>query len=104
MMGISLLLAGALSSATLVLSRTLDRRIPIQAKADACVWIKGASWFYWFRFYLFPKHMFAYFYDGDVIEELGSLYNPILGTMGLIWLFNIVLSLDVASSTIARIK
>jgi len=59
--GIALLLAGSVSCIGLVISRTMDRRVPKEAWIEFFMWLFNLLFFSFCRFYIYPKHLYRFF-------------------------------------------
>jgi len=96
--GIALLLAGAVSCFGLVISRTMDRRIPKEAWIDFFMWLVNLAFFTLCRFYIYPKHLYRFF------ETTNWETNyPIIAAAICMTIFNILIFTDALSSTFTRL-
>jgi len=97
LIGIALLLAGGVSCCGLVISRTMDRRVPKEAWMDFLMWLVNLAFFSLCRFYIFPQQLYLYF------EKTNWETNHLLiaGAMCMT-MFNLLIFTDSLSSTYAR--
>jgi len=96
--GIALLLAGAVSCLGVVMSRTMDRRVPKEAWMDFFMWVVNLSFFSLCRFYIYPKHLYRFF----VTTNWETNYKIILAAICMT-IFNVLIFIDASSSTYARL-
>jgi len=96
--GIALLLAGAVSCLGLVISRTMDRRIPKEALMDFFMWLFNLAFFSLCRFYIFPKHLYRFFETTN--WETNTL---IISAAICMTIFNLLIFMDALSSTYTRL-
>jgi len=96
--GIALLLAGAVSCLGLVISRTMDRRIPKEALMDFFMWLFNLAFFSLCRFYIFPKHLYRFFETTN--WEANTL---IISAAICMTIFNLLIFMDGLSSTNTRL-
>merc|ERR1719411_1778768 len=97
LIGIALLLAGGVSCCGLVISRTMDRRIPQEAWMDFLIWLVNLSFFSLFRFYIFPEQLYLYFEKNNWEADYLFLAGGICMVM-----FNVLIFLDALNGTFAR--
>jgi len=97
LIGIALLLAGGVSCSGLVISRTMDRRIPKEALMDFLMWLVNLSFFSLCRFYIFPQQLYLYFEKNNWETD----YLFITGGMCML-MFNVLIFLDAINGTFAR--
>merc|ERR1712168_1397384 len=96
--GIALLLAGAVSCLGLVISRTMDRRIPKEAWMDFFMWLFNLAFFTLCRFYIFPKHLYRFF------ETTNWAANTLIISAAIcMTIFNLLMFMDALSSTYTRL-
>lgn len=96
--GIALLLAGAVSCLGLVISRTMDRRIPKEAWMDFFMWLFNLAFFTLCRFYIFPKHLYRFF------ETTNWESNTLIISAAIcMTIFNLLIFMDSLSSTYTRL-
>jgi len=98
LIGIALLLAGAVSCLGLVISRTMDRRIPKEAWMDFFMWLVNLSFFTLCRFYVYPKHLYRFFESTNWERNCLIISAAICMTI-----FNILIFMDALSSTSTRL-
>jgi len=97
LIGIALLLAGGVSCSGLVVSRTMDRRIPKEALMDFLMWLVNLAFFSLCRFYIFPQQLYLYF------EKNNWETDYLFITAGMCMLmFNVLIFLDALNGTFAR--
>mmetsp|Transcript_75819 Transcript_75819/g.226038 ORF Transcript_75819/g.226038 Transcript_75819/m.226038 type:complete len:282 (+) Transcript_75819:68-913(+) len=101
--GAWLLLAGGVSHWTLVLSRTCNRNVPDEARADALMWILGTLFYAYSRLYAFPEHVVALFHDEYSRLSPGMQY-ALIGFTVLLSAFNLLIFVDVLSNMLKRIR
>jgi len=99
LIGIALLLAGAVSCLGLVISRTMDRRVPMEAWMDFLVWLVNLSFFTLCRFYVFPQQLYLFFEK----TNWETNYLLIVGAICML-MFNILILLDCLKSTFVRLS
>jgi len=97
LIGIALLLAGGVSCSALVISRTMDRRIPKEALMDFLMWLVNLSFFSLCRFYIFPQQLYLYFEKNNWETD----YFFITAGMCML-MFNVLIFLDALKGTFAR--
>jgi len=97
LIGIALLLAGGVSCCGLVISRTMDRRIPQEAWMDFLIWLVNFSFFSLCRFYIFPQQLYLYFEKSNG----ESNYLFIAGAICMM-MFNVLIFLDGVNGTYRR--
>jgi len=97
-MGIALLLAGAVSCLGLVISRTMDRRIPKEAWMDFFMWLVSLAFFSICRFYIYPKHLYRFFVTTNWDRNYLIISAALCMTM-----FNLLIFIDALSGTYARL-
>jgi len=97
LIGIALLLAGGVSCSGLVVSRTMDRRIPKEALMDFLMWLVNLSFFSLCRFYIFPQQLYLYFEKNNWEADYLFLAGGICMVM-----FNVLIFLDALNGTFAR--
>jgi len=97
LIGIALLLAGGVSCSGLVISRTMDRRIPKEALMDFLMWLVNLSFFSLCRFYIFPQQLYLYFEKNNWETD----YMFITAGMCML-MFNVLIFLDALKGTFAR--
>jgi len=97
LIGIALLLAGGVSCSGLVISRTMDRRIPKEALMDFLMWLVNLSFFSLCRFYIFPQQLYLYFEKNNWETD----YFFITAGMCML-MFNVLIFLDALKGTFAR--
>jgi len=98
LIGIALLLAGGVSCLGLVISRTMDRRIPKEAWMDFLMWLVNLAFFSLCRFYIFPQQLYLYFEKSNWETN----YLLIAGAVCMM-MFNVLIFMDALSSTFARL-
>jgi len=94
--GLTLLLAGAVSCFFLAVSRTLDRRKASEAWMyflGSCV---GSAFFLLCRFYVFPREMYLFFVNNNLE---GLMKYTFYASIVLMTMFNILICLDVLAVT-----
>jgi len=96
--GIALLLAGAVSCFGLVMSRTRDRRIPKEAWMDFFISLINLAFFSLCRFYIFPKHLYSYFVTTN--WETNYLINSAAICMTI---FNLLIFADLLGNMYVRL-
>jgi len=96
--GIALLLAGAVSCLGLVISRTMDRRIPKEALMDFCISFVNLGFFVLCRFYIYPKHLYQYFVTTNWERDYLIITAAVCMTM-----FNVLIFMDGLRSTQVRL-
>jgi len=96
--GIALLLAGAVSCLGVVMSRTMDRRVPKEAWMDFFMWLVNLSFFSLCRFYIYPKHLYRFF----VTTNWETNYKIILAAICMT-IFNVLIFIDASSGTYIRL-
>jgi len=97
LISMALLLAGGGSCSALVMSRTMDRRVPKEAWMDFLIWLVNLSFFLLCRFYIFPQQLYLYFEKSN--WETNHLL--IAGAMCMM-IFNVLILMDALSGTFAR--
>jgi len=97
LIGNALLLAGGFSCLGLVISRTMDRRIPKEAWMDFQIWLVNLSFFSLCRFYIFPQQLYLYFEKSN--WETNYLF--IAGAICMM-MFNVLIFLDCVNGTFTR--
>lgn len=100
--GAALLLAGGVSHAVLSVSRTRDRRNPMQASQDACLWLLGTSFFVYFRFVVFPTEVLA-IYREDYAGWATGMQRAFVAFVVLMSLFNLAIGVDALQGTAKRV-
>jgi len=98
LIGVALLLAGAVSCLGLSMSRTMDRRVPKEAWMDFFMWVVNLSFFTLCRFYIYPKHLYQYFETTNWETNYMIIAAAICMTM-----FNVLIFIDALSSTYVRL-
>jgi len=103
--GLSLLLAGVNSTFLLVISRTMDRKKPLEAVIDAFLWCLNGMAFTFFRFYLFPKAIWDFYNDSFILSfvEERELDTYVQVSFAVMIGFNILLLMDASAGTVKRI-
>jgi hypothetical protein len=101
--GAWLLLAGGISHGTLVMSRTCDRRVPVEAEMDALIWVVGGIFYAYSRLYAFPIHIAALFRE-EYSQLSPNLQNIMIGFTVLMGSFNLLIFGDVVTNTLKRVK
>jgi len=97
LIGIALLLAGGVSCSGLVISRTMDRRIPKEALMDFLMWLVNLSFFSLCRFYIFPQQLYLHF------EKKNWETDYLFITAGMcMMMFNVLIFLDALKGTFVR--
>jgi len=96
--GVALLLAGAVSCVGLVMSRTMDRRVPKEAWMDFFMWMFNLAFFSLCRFYIYPKHLYRFF----VMTNWETNYKIIFAAICMT-IFNVLIFMDATSSTYVRL-
>jgi len=96
--GIALLLAGAVSCLGLVISRTMDRRIPKEALMDFFISLFNLLFFTLCRFYIFPKYLYHFFETTN--WETNTL---IISASIFMMIFNLLIFIDAVSGTYTRL-
>jgi len=99
LIGVALLLAGAVSCLGLVMSRTMDRRVPKEAWMDFFMWVVNLSFFLLCRFYVYPKHLYRFFVTTNWETNYLILSAAICMTM-----FNVLILMDATKSTLIRLQ
>jgi len=97
LIGIALLLAGAVSCLGLVISRTMDRRVPLEAWTDFLMWLVNLAFFSVCRFYIFPQQLYLFFEKNN--WETNHLI--ILAAICMM-VFNVLIFMDSLKSTFDR--
>jgi len=97
LIGIALLLAGAVSCLGLVISRTMDRRIPVEAWTDFMMWLVNLAFFSLCRFYIFPQQLYLFFENHN--WEVNHL---IIVSAICMMIFNVLIFMDSLKSTYVR--
>jgi len=98
LIGIALLLAGAVSCLGLVISRTMDRRVPKEAWMDFFMWVVNLVFFTLCRFYVYPKHLYRFF------EATNWERNDLIIAAAIcMTIFNILIFMDALNSTTTRL-
>jgi len=99
LIGISLLLAGAVSCLGLVISRTMDRRVPTEAWMDFLMWLVNLSFFSLCRFYIFPQQLYLF------LEKTNWETNyPIIASAICMVIFNLLIFMDSLNATLDRFR
>jgi len=99
LIGVALLLAGAVSCLGLVMSRTMDRRVPKEAWMDFFMWVVNLSFFLLCRFYVYPKHLYQFFVTTNWETNYLIISAAICMTM-----FNVLILMDASKSTFVRLQ
>jgi len=94
--GLTLLLAGAISCFFLAVSRTLDRRIASEAWIGFLGSCIGNVFFFVCRFYVFPRELYLFFMNNNL--EGATKYSFYASIM-LMTLFNILIFIDTIGVT-----
>jgi len=97
LIGIALLLAGGVSCSGLVVSRTMDHRIPKEALMDFLMWLVNLAFFSLCRFYIFPQQLYLYFEKNNWETD----YFFITAGMCML-MFNVLIFLDALKGTFGR--
>jgi len=97
LIGIALLLAGAVSCLGLVISRTMDRRVPVEAWSDFLMWLVNLSFFSLCRFYVFPQQLYLFFEKNN-----WEANHVIIVAAVCMMIFNLLIFMDSLKSTYAR--
>jgi len=97
LIAIALLLAGGVSCCAVIITRTMDRRVPKECWMDLLIWLVNLLFFLVCRFYIFPQQLYLYF------EKTNWETNHLLiaGAMCMT-MFNLLIFTDSLSSTYAR--
>jgi hypothetical protein len=100
--GSALLLAGGFSHATITVSRTRDRRNPVQASHDACIWLVGTGCFLFCRFVVFPTEVLAIYREDYVgwATEMRGAFTLFVAFMSV---FNLAIGVDAIQGTAKRV-
>jgi len=103
--GLSLLLAGGVSTAVIGISRTMDRRVGSEAWMDFFLWLMNFTFFVICRFYIFPIYLFRLF-EKSVWQEItsGVTRNVICAGVVSMTLFDILIFLDMLGCTVTRLR
>jgi len=96
--GVALLLAGAVSCIGLVMSRTMDRRVPKEAWMDFFMWVVNLAFFTLCRFYVYPRHLYQFFETTNWETNYMIISAAICMTV-----FNVLIFIDASSSTYVRL-
>jgi len=94
--GLTLLLAGAVSCFSLTMSRTLDRRIASEAWMYFFGSFVGSTFFLVCRFYVFPRELYLFFVNNNLEGFMKYTFYP---SIMLMTLFNILICIDVLAGT-----
>jgi len=97
LIGISLLLAGAVSCLGLVISRTMDRRVAVEAWMDFLIWLVNLSFFVLCRFYIFPRQLYLYFEKNNWETDYLFIVSAIC-----MLIFNVLIFMDSLTCTFGR--
>jgi len=97
LIGIALLLAGGVSCLGLVISRTMDRRLPVEAWTDFLMWLVNLAFFSLCRFYIFPQQLYLFFEKNN--WETNYL---IIAAAICMMIFNVLIFMDSLKSTFDR--
>jgi len=97
LIGIALLLAGAVSCLGLVISRTMDRRVPAEAWMDFMMWLVNLGFFVLCRFYIFPQQLYLFFEKNN--WEVS--YQIIVAGICMM-IFNVLIFMDSLKSVLDR--
>jgi len=91
LIGIAFLLAGGIGCCVLVLSRTMDRRVPKDAWMDFLTTLGNALVFLVCRFYIFPQQLYLYFEK----TNWETNYVLIVGSVSML-MFNLLILIDLS--------
>merc|ERR1739838_425594 len=96
--GIALLLAGAVSCFGLLMSRTMDRRVAKEAWMDFFISLVNLAFFTLCRFYIYPKHLYRFFVTTNWERNYLIISGAICMTN-----FNLLIFMDAFSNTYTRL-
>jgi len=97
LIAIALLLAGGVSCCAVIITRTMDRRVPKECWMDLLIWLVNLLFFLVCRFYIFPQQLYLYF------EKTNWETNYVLITGALsMMMFNFLVLIDTLINTYAK--
>ena len=101
--GWSLLLAGGISCGVLAYSRTIDRNTPTGAWKSFIVWMCNLGFFYYCRFYVYPREFYSLVYTEWAQLETSTKIVLVVGNL-LISVFNLAIGVDATFQAVGLLR